>query len=290
VSIPQFTVIVPCYNEERAVLETIHSIRNSLQDVGPYELILVDDGSTDGSAEILHAATETDSGLQVVTHARNRGYGAALKTGIRRASSEIIVITDADGTYPNKRIGEFVEIAKSADMVVGSRTAKEVTYPLSRKIIKIFLKLYMSWLVGQNIPDINSGLRVFHRSVVERFLNILPDGFSFTTTITLAMLRNNYDVRFIPIEYYPRIGKSKIRPVKDTIRFFELILRTGMYFAPLRVFMPIVLVLLLSFLTSFFYDLFILHNLTDKTLIFLMFTLNSALFALLADMIDKRSG
>lgn len=289
-SIPQFTVIVPCYNEERAILETIHSIRNSLQDLGPYELIIVDDGSTDGSAEILHAATKTDSGFQVVTHARNRGYGAALKTGIRRASSEIIVITDADGTYPNKRIGEFVEITKSADMVVGSRTAKEVTYPLTRKIIKIFLQIYVSWLVGQNIPDMNSGLRVFRRSVVERFLNILPDGFSFTTTITLAMLRNNYDVRFIPIDYYPRIGKSKIRPIKDTMRFFELILRTGMYFAPLRVFMPVVLVLLLSFLTSFFYDLFILHNLTDKTLILLMFTLNTALFALLADMIDKRSG
>lgn len=288
--VPQFTVIIPCYNEEDAILDTIQSLRSSLQYIEPYELIVVDDGSDDRSAEILRSAAEKDPDLHIITHIRNRGYGAALKTGIRRASSDFIVITDADGTYPNKRIGELFERAKNADMVVGARTANDVTYPITRKISKIFLQKYASWLAGQKIPDMNSGLRVFHRSVAERFLNILPDGFSFTTTITLAMLRNNYEVEFIPIEYYPRIGKSKIRPIKDTLRFIELILRTGMYFAPLRVFLPIVCILSLSFLASFFYDFFILHNLTDKTLILLMFTLNTALFALLGDMIDKRSG
>lgn len=287
--IPQFTVIVPCYNEEGAIADTIKSLRHSLQGVEPYELIIVNDGSTDRSAEILNSAAQTDPEILLLHHSRNRGYGAALKTGIRHASSEVIVITDADGTYPNQRICELVEIAKNADMVIGSRTADDVTYPLIRKVMKAFLQIYVSWLVGQNIPDMNSGMRVFKRSVVERFINILPDGFSFTTTITIAMLRNNYDVRFVPISYYSRIGKSKIRPIKDTLRFFELILRTGMYFAPLRVFLPIVLLLSLSFLVSFIYDLFILHNLTDKTLILLMFTLNTGLFALLGDMIDKRS-
>ena len=174
-------------------------------------------------------------------------------------------------------------------MVVGSRTSQNVTYPLIRKIPKMFLVRYVSWLAGQEIPDMNSGLRAFKRTIAEKFLNILPNGFSFTTTITLSMIRNNYDVQFIPIDYYPRIGKSKIRPIKDTLRFIELIVRTGMYFAPLRVFLPLVLLLLISFFGSFFYDLFILKDLTEKTLILLMFTLNTALFALLADMIDKRS-
>ncbi|MGA1794519.1 MAG: glycosyltransferase family 2 protein [bacterium] len=287
---PRFTLIIPCYNEEKAILKTIHSLRSTLQSAQPYELIVVDDGSMDGSSEILREETEKDPELHIITHKTNRGYGAALKSGIRHASSDIIVITDADGTYPNVRIKELVEIAQNTDMVVGARTSENVTYPLTRKISKLFLERYVSWLAGQEVPDMNSGLRVFKRSISERFLNILPDGFSFTTTITLAMIRNNYEVEFVPIDYYPRIGKSKIRPVRDTLRFMELILRTGIYFAPLRVFLPLVLLLSISFLGSLSYDIILLNNLTDKTLILLMFTLNTALFALLADMIDKRSG
>jgi glycosyltransferase involved in cell wall biosynthesis len=226
-----------------------------------------------------------------VTHRRNRGYGAALKTGIRRATSELIVITDADGTYPNERIPELVGIAagENADMVVGSRTADDVTYPLIRKIPKWFLRRWASWIAGQNIPDMNSGLRVFRKSVVERFLNILPDGFSFTTTITLAMLTNFYDVRYVPISYAARVGQSKIRPIRDTLHFCQLILRTGMYFAPLRVFLPLAGVLFLGFLASLGYDLFVARNLTDKSVLLLLFSMNTGLFALLADMIDKRS-
>lgn len=287
---PQFTVIVPCYNEEKAILKTINFLQSNLKDLEPYELIVVDDGSNDRSPQILQEAVDKDSKLHIITHTQNRGYGAALKTGIRRASSDIIVITDADGTYPNERIVEMFKIAQNTDMVVGARTSENVSYPITRKISKGFLQIYASWLAGQHIPDMNSGMRIFRRSVVEQFLNILPDGFSFTTTITLAMIRNNYDVHFFPIDYFPRIGKSKIRPIRDTLRFFELILRTGMYFAPLRVFLPIVFLLSLCFFISFFYDLFVLHNLTDKTIIFLMFSLNTALFALLGDMIDKRTG
>ena len=270
---PQFTIIIPCYNEEGAILQTIHSLRSTLKKAGPYELIIVNDGSIDKSYDILSSEAEKDPELRIINHDINRGYGAALKTGIRRASSDLIVITDADGTYPNNRIGELVEFSQNADMVVGARTSENVTYPLTRKISKVFLRRYVSWLAGHDVPDMNSGLRVFRRTIAERFLNILPDGFSFTTTITLAMLRNNYEVKFVPIDYYPRIGKSKIRPIKDTLRFMELILRTGMYFAPLRVFLPLLILLFIFFLGSFFYDILVLNNLTDKTLILLMFNL-----------------
>lgn len=286
---PDFTVIVPCYNEEGAIRETVASLRASLPDPATYELLVVNDGSSDRSAEILAQLEREDEQLRVLHHQRNRGYGAALKTGIRSASCEFIVITDADGTYPNERIPELVAAAQDVDMVVGARIADDVVYPLIRKIPKAFLKSYASWLARQDIPDLNSGLRVFRKSVTARFLNILPNGFSFTTTITLAMLTNFHPVKFIPISYTHRIGKSKIRPIHDTIRFVQLIVRTGTYFAPMRVFFPVAVALGIIFVLSLGYDVAIKQNLTDKTILFLLFAMNTGMFALLADMIDKRS-
>lgn len=286
---PDFSIIIPCYNEEGAIADTVKALRASLAAAGRYELIVVNDGSSDRSAQILEAMTEDDPDLRVVNHDHNRGYGAALKTGIRRAKSDLIVITDADGTYPNEVITKLLEQAGEADMVVGARISDDVTYPLIRKIPKLFLSAYVSWLAGQHIPDMNSGMRVFRKSAAERFMKILPNGFSFTTTITICMVRNYYDVRFVPIGYAARVGKSKIQPIRDTLRFTQLIVRTGMYFAPLRVLAPIVLILFLAFFASLYYDVFINHDLTEKTLLLLLFFLNTGLFALLADMLDKRS-
>ena len=254
-AVPRFSVIIPCHNEQGAVAGTIAEIRASLKDAGPYELLLVDDGSTDGTASELKQAQSQDASLRVVTHRRNRGYGAALKSGIRHSSCELIVITDADGTYPNQRIPEMLALVADSDMVVGARIADDVDYPFIRRIPKLFLKAYAVWVAGQDIPDLNSGLRIFRRPAVERFLNILPDGFSFTTTITLAMLTNHYIVRYLPIGYSARIGKSKIKPFQDTLRFFQLILRTGMYFAPLRIFTPVLVLFFLAFAASLGYDL-----------------------------------
>jgi hypothetical protein len=134
----------------------------------------------------------------------------------------------------------------------------------------------------------NSGLRVFRREVAQRFLGILPDGFSFTTTITLAMLTNSYAVNYVPIDYSERIGRSKIRPIRDTLNFVQLIARTGVYFAPLRVFLPIASLLGVACVASAAYDVLVLDNLTDKTVLLALFAMNTAMFAALADMIDKR--
>jgi glycosyltransferase involved in cell wall biosynthesis len=286
---PYVTIVMPCYNEEHGIGATLHHLREQLRDLEPYEVIVVDDGSTDSTARALDEVSAREPSMRVITHRRNRGYGAALKTGIRHAASSLIVITDTDGTYPHERIPDLVAAARDADMVVGARTARDVTYPLIRKIPKALLKAYASWIVRGDIPDLNSGMRVFRREAVNRFLNILPDGFSFTTTITLAMLTNGYRVRYIPIGYAPRLGRSKIRPFRDTIGFFQLILRTGLYFAPLRVYGPILLVMFAAFATSLTYDVLVLRNLTDKTLLLMMLFINSTMFALLADMIDKRS-
>jgi hypothetical protein len=135
----------------------------------------------------------------------------------------------------------------------------------------------------------NSGLRVFRKHVFDQYFKILPDGFSLTTTVTVAMMRGRHSVMFVPITFAERVGKSKIRPVRDTLSFAQLILRTGMYFAPLRVLLPLAGILMLGFSASLTYDVVVLQNLTDKTVILLLFGMNTALFGLLADMIDKRS-
>ena len=288
-SAPIYSVIVPCYNEELAVEETLDRLLANESDRSRFEIIAVDDGSTDGTRRILERYSKSNANVRMVVHENNQGYGASLKTGIRKARAELIVITDADGTYPNERIPELVAACEEYDMVVGARTADDVVYSKLRATPKYFLQRWMSWIARQHIPDINSGLRVFRKSVAERFIGILPNGFSFTVTITLAMLTNYRPTLFVPITYHERIGESKLSPVRDTLRFIVLILRTGTYFAPLRVFFPFVGFLFLMVAASLVYDIVALGNLTDKTVLLFLFALNAGMFALLADMIDKRS-
>ncbi|MEO1617317.1 MAG: glycosyltransferase family 2 protein [Planctomycetota bacterium] len=285
--LPSFSIILPVYNEEAAINETIEQLKHCLEGIETeYEIIAVNDGSEDESANILRSRTD----VKLLEHDCNRGYGAALKTGILAAEFDWIVITDSDGTYPNERIPELLRSASNCDMLVGARTGEHVEYPLIRKLPKWFLKRFAEWMVRRPIPDINSGLRAFRKSVCHRFLSILPDGFSFTTTITIAMMSNNYRVIYVPIDYASRIGKSKIRPIRDTLQVTQVILRTGMYFAPLRVFLPISALFFVAFLFTFTGDIFLRQNLTERSLILFGTSTQLAVFALLADMIDKRCG
>lgn len=282
--------MIPAYNEEGAILQTLESLTAALDGHGPYELLVINDGSTDRTGAVIDEHRDRFPSLTRVDHERNRGYGAALKTGLRRAKADVVAIIDADGTYPIGDLPKLVQLLRDQgnDMVVGARTGDHVVYPLIRKIPKWFLVAYASWVAQQNIPDMNSGMRVFRKEVAARFLNIYPEGFSFTTTITLAMLTKHYSVHYEPINYQARVGNSKIRPIADTLNFFKIIARVGMYFAPLRVLMPIASLLLLAAFTSFAFDL-INRDLTEKTLLLFLFALNALMFGLLADMIDKRS-
>jgi len=252
----------------------------------------VDDGSTDGSGALLDrlAGEGALPGLEVIHHLRRRGYGAAIKTGVRHARAEIIVILDADGTYPVDRVPDLLGAMEHADMAVGARTGEHVEIPRLRRFPKEILRRFASWLVGETIPDVNSGLRAFRRELFGRYRGILPDGFSLTTTLTIALLRGGYEVVFLPIDYAARVGRSKIRPISDTVRFFQLAFRCGVYFAPLRIFGPFLALLFAATFASGAYDALVLNNLTDKTVLLLVTSLNVSLFALLADMIDKRSG
>jgi glycosyltransferase involved in cell wall biosynthesis len=278
--------VIPCFNEEDCIVETIKRIRHDLTDMGSYELIVVDDGSTDRSAALLEKLSRSDDGLRVVRHWHNRGYGASLKTGIHHATADYVAITDADGTYPNDRIPDLLAQAADADMVIGSRTGPHVHYPLLRRIPKTFLRHFACWIAKTEIPDLNSGLRVFRRDVAKRLLFMVSDGFSFTTTITLGMLTTGYRVRYVPVNYSPRIGKSKIKPVRDTLNFVYLIFRVGVYFAPARTLFPLAVTSFLGFLAAMSYDVLALRNLTEKTILLLMLSVGIALFALMADVMS----
>ncbi|MFO7903850.1 MAG: glycosyltransferase family 2 protein [Pirellulaceae bacterium] len=283
---PEFSIVIPCFNEERCIVETIEGIRRDLVAVGPYELIVVNDGSTDDSPKLLESLSQSDPELRVLHHSHNQGYGASLKTGLRHATAPCIVITDADGTYPNDRIPDLLARVKDVDMVIGSRQGPNVHYPFIRRIPKVFLRRFACWITRTHIPDLNSGLRVFRRDVAKRLLFMVSDGFSFTTTITLSMLTNGYNVCYVPISYAPRVGKSKIKPIRDTLSFIYLIMRVGIYFAPARILYPLSVLSFLLFLSTMSYDMFGLHNLTDKTVLLFMFTVGIALVTLLADVMS----
>lgn len=286
---PEFTVLIPCFNEQAMVAVTLDALYAHLPDDLACEVIVIDDGSTDGTPRLLGEAAAARPSLAVLTQPHNRGYGAALKAGLLRARGEYVAIVDADGSYPIDRLPDLMRLCRGRDMVVGARTGSGVTYSRLRALPKYFLRHWVSWIARMPVPDINSGMRVFRRDVVERYISILPDGFSFTITITLAMLTNYRVTHFEPISYRTRIGSSKISPVRDTLRFMGIIVRTGMYFAPLRALLPVAGLLLSGALLSFVYDVVVLDNLTDKTVLLFLFALNTGMLALLADMIDKRT-
>jgi glycosyltransferase involved in cell wall biosynthesis len=285
------TIVVPAYNEQDGI-EGVISRLDALKLSVPVEILVVDDGSTDGTAQVLEKMKAKFPKLRLEKHLANRGYGAALKTGFARASHEVVVITDGDGTYPENKIEELLaRIDDGADMAVGSRTGADVNIPLVRRPAKAFLRRLASFLAGTPIPDLNSGLRAIRRELVLAYRPILPSGFSFTTTITLAALTNDHRVDYVPISYAKRAGLSKIRPIRDTLGFTALILRTVMYFNPLKVFVPLAVLIGLGLAASVYYDCWVITpaNLSDKTVILFIAFLHVLAVGTLADLVEKRS-
>lgn len=280
-AVPPITLLIPAYNEENGIGPVLEAVKR----LGlPGEILVVDDGSTDRTFEVARA-----SGVEVIRHDVNRGYGQALKSGILASQYDIIVITDADGTYPNEQIRNLLSHMRTHDMVVGARTGANVNIPLVRRPAKKFLNVLANYLAGTEIPDLNSGLRAFRKDVAKQFFHILPSGFSFTTTITLAMLSNGYRVKYLPIDYHQREGRSKIHPIRDTVGFTTLIVRTTLYFNPLKVFMPLSGLVFLSAIVLLIYSKFVLHRVMDISVIVLLSAaLQIAVIGMLADLIDKR--
>lgn len=235
---PAVTLLVPVYNEAGALNGLAAGLRRVMAVLpAGSEAILVDDGSTDAGARRLPVLADK-CGVRLLRHDRNRGYGAALKTALGHARTEWVAIADADGTYPLEDLGRLLDrVADGADMAVGARPVRQ--QPWVRRPAKVFLNAFASYLAGAEIPDLNSGLRVFRRDDALRCRRLLPDGFSFTSTITMALLGEGRRVDYMPITYDARVGSSKIRPVRDLSGFVMLLVRLALAFAPLKVFGPL---------------------------------------------------
>jgi glycosyltransferase involved in cell wall biosynthesis len=275
------SIVIPAYNEEGAVRHTVDDIRAEMEPLGvPYEIIVIDDGSTDRTLEI---ARET--GAIVDSNQVNTGYGASLKRGIRLAQHEYVAIIDADGTYPARYLPPMLAMCRNQDMVVGDRGAAMKNVPLIRKPAKWILNSFASFLAERKLNDLNSGLRVFRKSELVPFIPLLPQKFSFTTTITLCMSCNGKRMIYTPIQYGKRVGKSKIRPV-DFINFIILVLRMTVLFNPLRVFIPLGLALMGLGAVKFVYDIW-MDNLSETTIFAFLSALIIWSLGLIADMISR---
>lgn len=279
------SIIIPVFNEEGAIASTLAAVESTMQASGRvYEVLVVDDGSEDGTAGVLAGTT-----ARVVRHRANRGYGAALKTGIRATTHPLVAILDADGTYPIARLPELLAHLDEADMVVGARTGGSVHVPALRRPVKWLLTRAANLLSGHRIPDLNSGLRVFRRELATRFFGLFPDGFSFTSTITLASHINGYRVEYIPIDYYRRTGASSIRPVRDTLNFFLLIVRMVVTFRPLNVFLPTAAALLGLGAIKAALDFSRTGAFGVGAAILILTAIQIALMGLLADLVTRRT-
>lgn len=226
------TVIMPAYNEASGIGEVLSGLAPMVSEHG-WEVIVVDDGSEDNTAEIAAAA-----GVKVLSHSSNRGYGASLATGVRAAESDVVVFMDSDGQHNPDDIVRLLEHIDSNDMVAGART-RDSHVDFHRRPGKKILRWFADYLAKEKIPDINSGLRAFKRDELVRYLHLMPQGFSFSTTSTFAMLKGGHQMKWIPIQTTKRVGTSTVKQLKHGPQTMMLMLRLTVLFDPLRVFLPI---------------------------------------------------
>jgi glycosyltransferase involved in cell wall biosynthesis len=234
------SVIVPALNEEGAIAEVVAR----LQSGGPWhEIIVVDDGSTDATGERARAA-----GAIVVRHPYNKGNGAAVKSGIRKATGDVVLIVDGDGQHRPADAARLVSGIGEYELVVGARSAATQA-TLMRRFGNHLLNRLASYLTERNIPDLTSGFRAARRDCLLEFLHLLPNGFSTPATTTMSFIKAGYSVSFVPIEAEQRVGQSKIKLAKDGAKFFLILLKIITIFSPLRIFVPIsVIIFALGFL------------------------------------------
>ena len=268
------TVILPAKNEEGAlagVLERLHGVL-AARGHETWEILVVDDGSADGTAEVAARA-----GARVVRHPYSMGNGAAVKAGIRAAQGETLVLMDADGQHTPEDVPRLLDALPGYAMVVGARTLGTGT-GAHRGIANWVYNTMASYVVGRKVEDLTSGFRVIATAQARRFVYLLPNTFSYPTTITLAFFRSGLPIRYVGVEAKPRIGKSHIRVVRDGSRFFLIILRIATMFSPLKVFLPVSGAFLVAGLAWYLHTLSVELRFTNASL--LAFTLSVILFAL----------
>ena len=277
------TIVLPVYNEAGHLADEVKRIHASMDPSDySYEILVVNDGSIDGSADEL-ASIER---IRLVTFEQNRGSGAARRAGTVLAHGRTVVWTDADMSYPNDQIPQLVDKLDGWDMVVGARKSEEGTLKLLRVPAKWFIRRLASFLTETKIPDLNSGFRAFRREVALQYLHLLPPGFSCVTTLTISFLSNGYSVRYTPIEYATRAGRSKFHWWADSRRYVRQVIRMVLLWNPLRFFSPIGAVLGIAGVSKLAYDLITKDfRVATNTVVVLLTAAAVILVALVADLL-----
>ena len=284
------SVLVSAYNEGAVVAAEVQSIRRALEasTFQQTEVIVIDDGSTDDTAQLAR-----DAGARVISHPVNLGQGAAIKTGITSANGSYIVLIDGDGTYPTEEIPRLVSFLADSghEQVIGDRQSEEGTWRLLRRPVKALLRVFARFLSGQAVGDMNSGMRVLTKEAALRYLPLIPDGFSNSTTLTLASLSHRGRIAFVPIGYKARKnGASKFRPVEDTYNMLLTIIRMVMYVDPLRVLLPVAAIFLIGGLIKGTTDIFRFDlHITTSSVLVVMTGIQIVAIALIADLIVRRT-
>ncbi len=276
---PDFSIVIPAYNEAQGIGATLEAISASGL-LKRAEVIVVDDGSTDETGSIVRKYPGT-----LLQHPVNKGYGASLKTGIRYARTAKIVTMDSDGQHNADAIDEILRQLDRTPLVIGERTA-DSHQVANRKLGKWIIRVVGEFLVEQKLPDFNSGFRGFDRKIIRSLLHLMPNGFSFSTTSTLAFLKEGYSVGTVPITVTPRVGRaSSVRPVKDGIKTLMLLMRIIMLFNPPKIFLPASLAVgLWGFLTAIF-DIWNTARVSNGAVTVMVMAMFLFFFGLLADQI-----
>jgi len=278
-SIPsKVSVILPAYNEEQSIGETIKEIKKLHPDV---EILVIDDGSTDSTSQEV-----IDAGATVMRHPHNLGNGAAIKTGLRYASGDWIIMMDADGQHKPADIEKLLEYKDDYDMVVGARSKGSKT-SWHRDLANFIYNWLASYVTKHKIEDLTSGFRMVKNERVRKFIYLMPNTFSYPSTVTMAYLRSGLSVKYVPIQTRARKGKSKIKLFQDGIRFFLIITRIATLFSPFRVFLPVSLIF---FVTGFGYYLFTYitqHRFTNMSALLLSSSVIIFMMGLVSEQISQ---
>jgi len=271
------SIIIPAKNEASSLSKLLPELNNQFPEA---QIIVVNDGSKDNTETIC-----TKHNVEIVSHPHNLGNGAAIKSGVRASTSEILAFMDADGQHTVNDLKKLLsEKSKGFDMVVGARHMG--SHAGKRRLVG---NLLYNWIatkvVSQKVHDLTSGLRVCSASKFREFLYLLPNGFSYPTTITMAFFKSGYSVSYIPIQVRKRIGKSHIRLYKDGLRFFIIIIKIAALYSPLKVFTPISLILFAAGLTNYIYTFVTANRFTNMSATLFILSVLIFMMGLLAEQI-----
>jgi glycosyltransferase involved in cell wall biosynthesis len=275
----KISIVIPAYNEARTIFQTVSRLRSMYPEM---EIIVVNDGSSDNTSEEAARA-----GAYVVNHPYNIGNGAAVKTGIRRASGDIVILMDGDGQHDPNDIKALLEHASSYDLVVGARDGHGQA-SMARRVANWCFNKLASYVAKFEIQDLTSGFRIFHRKEVLKYLYLFPNTFSYPTTSTLSYIRSGLTIKYVPIQVRKRAGdKSKIRILEDGFRFIIIILRIATICSPLRIFLPMSLIFFMLGAGYYCYTYLAFHRFTTMSMLLFSVSVMIFLMGLISDQIAQ---